>query len=93
MRDNTSGLFVGFKVEFIGGPFDGHVIWFAETPLFISLPVNENMCLALEGKPSGTPVPMTSIAVYEQEEHTGKLCYVYRCSFPPGQIRAESWRG
>jgi hypothetical protein len=69
------------------------MVWFPDTPTIISLPVNENMYLALEGKPRGAPLPAMSIAVYEQDEHAGKLCCVYVRSYSTWEARLDSWRG
>jgi hypothetical protein len=79
--------------ELVGGPFDGQVIRVTETPPFISLPVNENMYLALEGKPRGAPLPAMSIAVYERSEREGKLYYYFVRSYSSREARLEGWRG
>jgi hypothetical protein len=94
MRDRTPSQPVRFQAVFVGGHFDGHVMWLAETPVFISVFVNENMFLALSGKPRGAWVPAISVAVYEQRERAGKLYYhVYRHSLSPRHLHAQRWRG
>ena len=78
------------RAEFVGGPFDGQIVWFADTPVFIYLPVNENVYLAMEGKSRGAPAPATSVAAYGRAERDGRLLYLHLRSYSVRQIQLES---
>jgi hypothetical protein len=58
-----------FWVEFVGGPFDGHVQAFPRAPenlvKTVAFPINANTLLVLNGEPSGPRVATTSVAFYE----------------------------
>jgi len=57
------------RLEFVGGPFDGHEQDF-EAPLnhlasTVALPVNDNVFRMLHGQHRGPAVPTRSVALYE----------------------------
>ena len=57
------------KIEFIGGPFDGHTQSVFAPPASskstLALPVNENVFRMLDGKESGPASPSPTVALYE----------------------------
>lgn len=54
------------RIQFVGGPFDGHVQPFGDPGLIqqLSLPVNENMLPLLKGEKLGPSSPINSLARY-----------------------------
>jgi hypothetical protein len=68
------------RVEFIGGPYDGHeqsvpsADALADT---VALPVNRNIFRMLSGLPATENVRTTSIAIYELEMADGAARYYF----------------
>ncbi|HET6879593.1 MAG TPA: hypothetical protein VFI31_05550 [Pirellulales bacterium] len=68
------------RVEFIGGPYDGHqqsvpsADALADT---VALPVNQNIFRLLSGLPASENVRNTSIAIYELEMVEGAAKYYF----------------
>ncbi len=54
------------QIQFIGGPYDGHLQPFGDSGLIqqLSLPVNENMLPLLKGESLGPSTPINSLARY-----------------------------
>lgn len=60
------------QIQFVGGPYDGHVQPFNDPGLIerLALPVHESVLLLLKGKKLGLPSAINSIARY-QLQRTG----------------------
>jgi hypothetical protein len=54
------------QIQFVGGPYDGHVQAFGDPGLLnhLSLPVSENMLPLLKGEKLGPSTPINSLARY-----------------------------
>lgn len=55
------------KIQFVGGPFDGHSQAFTDPPILkrLALPVTDNTLPLLQGKPLGPPTPIATVARYQ----------------------------
>ena len=84
-------------VEFIGGPFDGHVHLASFPPHELaplaSLPVNENMFRMLDNQPPGEKSPASSVAVYELESRLGAYRYRFLGSTSASEFQLQAWMG
>ena len=84
-------------VEFIGGPFDGHVHLASFPPdelaPLASLPVNENMFRMLENHPPRVKAPATSVAVYELQHAGGTWRYRFLGSTAASEFELQQWLG
>jgi hypothetical protein len=85
-------------VEFVGGPFDGHVYMASFPPEELAnmtyLPVNHNMFLMLEGRTPGPKAPATSVAVYELEgQDSGDWRYCFLGAMAANDVKYKSWVG
>lgn len=86
----------GTQVQFIGGPYDGHIQNFVVPTerLFrkMAVPVNSNVFCALSGMPRGPEAPATSVAIYELCEFDGDWRYEFAESRLAEELNLESWR-
>lgn len=61
-----------YKIEFIGGPYDGYrqtlATPFGELAEIVALPVSRDIYRLLDGETRGQGVPITSVAVYQLEK-------------------------
>ncbi len=67
-------------IEFIGGPFDGHIESIAdddEMPPELWWMVNANVFWLLDGKPHGLRQPITSVALYNIQTRADENRYVF----------------
>ena len=75
------------RVEFIGGPFDGHVQNVRLAPhrlaSIVALPVSEEIFQMLAGGPSDPHTPVTSEALYELDSAANRPCYRFLRSVAP----------
>lgn len=81
------------RVEFIGGPFDGHrqVVALPEAlSETVALPVNRNVYRMLAGLPATNNMITTSIAVYELEVIEGRPRYFFLGSTSPVEPFAQA---
>jgi hypothetical protein len=80
-----------FWVEFVGGPFDGHLQAFPCAPegrvKTCAFPINANTLPVLTGEPPGPKAPITSVAYYELCVTSGVWWYHFLGSKSP-----EEWR-
>lgn len=80
-----------FWVEFVGGPFDGHVQAFPKEPQqlvrSVAFPINENTLPALHGEQAGAKAKTTSVAFYELCETNGIWWYHFLGAKSP-----QEWR-
>jgi hypothetical protein len=80
-----------FWVEFVGGPFDGHVQAFPKAPenlvRTVAFPINANTLPVLNGESPGPRAPTTSVAFYELCETNGVWWYHFLGSKSP-----QEWR-
>jgi hypothetical protein len=55
------------KIQFVGGPYDGHKQAFTDPPILerLALPVNKNTLPLLKGKKLGSPSSTSTVARYE----------------------------
>lgn len=69
------------KVEFVGGPFDGHRqslrISSKDWGERLAIPVSENVFRLLAGDSKGAQAPASSVAVYELRDHKRKYYYYF----------------
>jgi hypothetical protein len=58
------------QIQFVGGPYDGHIQPFGDPGLIqqLSLPVNENMLPLLKGEKLGPSSPINSLARYRMRQ-------------------------
>jgi hypothetical protein len=67
------------KVEFIGGPYDGHRqmarVSKRDCGELISIPVSVNVFRVLAGEPPGVESPASSVAVYQLRKHKNRYNY------------------
>ena len=72
-------LHFGRKVEFVGGPYDGHRqlarLSKRDCGEVISIPVSENVFRMLAGEPPGAESPTSSVAVYQLRKEGGAYRY------------------
>ena len=84
-------------VEFIGGPFDGHVHLASFPPdelaPIASLPVNDNMFRMLDNKTPGAKCPATSVAIYELEAEQGEWRYRFCGATSAREFELQQWMG
>ncbi|HVX11185.1 MAG TPA: hypothetical protein VHC22_08400 [Pirellulales bacterium] len=81
------------RVEFIGGPYDGHrqgVPSAEELADTVALPVNRNIFRMLSGLPATEPVRTTSIAIYELEMMEGAARYYFLGTTSPAEPFAQT---
>lgn len=81
-----------FWVEFVGGPFDGHVQAFPQSPERLvkaaAFPINANTLPVLSGESAGPRAKTTSVAFYELCATGGAWWYHFVGSKSPDQWRA-----
>lgn len=86
----------GTEINFIGGPYDGHVQTFVVPTdrLFrkMAVPVNRNVFRALAGMPRGPEAPASSVAIYELVEDGNGWRYEFSESRRAKELNLESWR-
>ncbi|HWB08478.1 MAG TPA: hypothetical protein VG826_04615 [Pirellulales bacterium] len=81
------------RVEFIGGPYDGHRQMvpapeaLADT---VALPVNRNIFRMLSGLPAAGDARTTSIAIYELDEIDGSARYYFLGTTSPAEPFAQT---
>jgi hypothetical protein len=84
-------------IEFIGGPFDGHVQSVSLPPRelidVVALPVNSNVLHMVNGEPVGEKSPASSIAVYERDSATAPPRYRYVGATRAEQFCLQNWVG
>ena len=84
-------------VEFMGGPFDGHVHLASFPPdelaPIASLPVNDNMFRMLDNKIPAAKCPATSVAIYELETQKGEWRYRFRGATSAREFELHHWLG
>jgi hypothetical protein len=82
-----------YRVEFIGGPFDGHAELFPlpaeHLPQDLMWFVCANVFHALDGKSERPKQPITSIAVYERERRRGIWCYLFVGAMSPKELSEQ----
>lgn len=81
------------RVEFLGGPFDGHrqIVAVPESLAeTVALPVNQNVYRMLAGLPAQGNVPTTSIAVYELDASDGHPRYFFLGATSPAEPFAQT---
>jgi hypothetical protein len=81
-------------IEFIGGPFDGHMQSVSATPdellPSVALPVNENVLRMLDGQARGPARPTRTVAFYELQHDNGwRYCFVQ--SKRAAEFDLEGW--
>ena len=81
-------------VEFIGGPYDGHLQKLSCSPSQLAwitgLPVTHNLLRAVAGEPADGDNHVTSIAVYQLYEDDDGLRYYHLCSVAEEQSETET---
>lgn len=86
------------RIEFIGGPFDGHSQTIFAPPAnyrsTLALPVNENVFRMLDGKESGPASPSPTVALYELYElqDDGERQYRYVGTRPAAEFGLHDWK-
>jgi hypothetical protein len=86
------------RIEFIGGPFDGHTqSVYALPPSYrstLALPVNENVFRMLEGKDAGPACPSPTVALYElyDLQFNGERQYRYIGTRPAVEFGLQGWK-
>ncbi len=77
------------RIEFRGGPFDGHrqIVQLKPCEMndFVMLPVNANLIRRLAGKGRTARSAPTSVAIYELDEQKGRTTYEFLGAIPPQQ--------
>ena len=85
-----------YQIEFIGGPFDGHLQDISLAPgelaEMVLLPVNENMLRMVQGQHRGPKAVPTSVAMYSLEQHEGRWRYRYGWAASPDALQLSEWR-
>ena len=75
------------KIEFVGGPFDGHAQRIDVPPDGLlaeaRLPVSEDVFRLMAGERSTRKAPATSTAVYCRERDHSRVRYRFVCAQPP----------
>jgi cobyrinic acid a,c-diamide synthase len=83
-------------IEFVGGPFDGHVQYVSLQPSelmeLVTLPVNENVLRLVNGEPIGQRAAATSLATYERDLDLQSPRYYFLGSIPADQLALQNWR-
>jgi hypothetical protein len=81
-------------VEFVGGPFDGHVELFCgpaeRLPEDMIWFVSQNVFRILQGQAEGPKAPVTSIAFYGRSEQEGIWRYCFHGAISPREL-SERW--
>jgi hypothetical protein len=93
-------------VEFIGGPFDGHVEWLSaktgelartgELPEHVLCYISENAFRQLHGQDATSAFSVTSVAIYALLLHGADWAYFFVKAVAPDSVvvsREESNRG
>ena len=86
------------RIEFIGGPFDGHMQTIFAPPASykstLALPVNENVFRMLEGKDAGPARLSPTVALYElyDLQEDGERQYRYIGTRPAAEFGLQGWR-
>ena len=86
------------RIEFIGGPFDGHTqAVYALPPSYrstLALPVNENVFRMLEGKETGPACLSPTVALYElfDQPLDGERQYRYVATRPAAEFGLQGWK-
>ena len=83
------------RIEFIGGPFDGHEQTIFTPPKSykntLALPVNENVFRMLEGRETGPARLSPTVALYElRGDDEQKYCYVG--TRPAAEFGLHEWK-
>jgi hypothetical protein len=67
------------KVEFIGGPYDGHrqLVRLSKRDCgeVLAIPVSAKVFRMLAGEPPEAESPASSVAVYQLRKHKRRYCY------------------
>jgi hypothetical protein len=83
------------RIEFIGGPFDGHTQTIFAPPKSykstLALPVNENVFRMLDGQDAGPARPSPTVALYELEGDDDRQ-YRYIGTRPAAEFGLNNWR-
>lgn len=86
-----------YRIEFIGGPFDGHVELFPtpaeQLPQDLMWFVCADVFHVLDGKNECAKQPITSIAVYERKWRRGTWCYLFVGAMSPKQLSKQLAHG
>jgi hypothetical protein len=82
-------------VEFLGGPFDGHV-YVPPSPSqrltrYAALPVNESLVNVTSGLDGRGQIGATSIAIYVLESTRRGWRYRFQWAAPPEYFQLEDW--
>jgi hypothetical protein len=76
-----------YRVQFLGGPFDGHVQAVRLPPnclaKLVALPVSREIFQMLAGQRPAPRTPVTSEALYQLEEMGSQPCYRFLKSIAP----------
>lgn len=83
-------------VEFVGGPFDGHVYVGAgarQIAEYVAVPVNARTLSLLDGKGEGKKGAASSVAVYQLQRTGNGWRYLFVAVAPPQDFQLESWIG
>jgi hypothetical protein len=82
-----------WRVEFFGGPFDGHVqvVRLAVNNLasVVALPVSREIFEMLDGRSSDPNAPVTSEAHYQLDGGTSPPCYRFLRSLAPARSQSH----
>jgi hypothetical protein len=78
-------------IEFINGPFDGHLelVPSRSLPENIVCFVSENVFRMLEGRPRLSKSRFTSVAVYQRQSRSERMVYCFAGAVAPQAIRLE----
>jgi hypothetical protein len=83
------------RIEFIGGPFDGHEQTIFAPPKSykntLALPVNENVFRMLEGRETGPALLSPTVALYELGGE-GERQYRYIGTRPAAEFGLHDWK-
>jgi hypothetical protein len=87
------------RIEFIGGPFDGHSQAVHALPASyrstLALPVNENVFRMLEGRETGPARLSPTVALYELDDDLhidGERQYRYLGTRPAAEFGLQGWK-
>ena len=84
------------KVEFIGGPYDGHRqsarVSKRDCGEVISIPVSVNVFRMLSGEPPGAELPASSVAVYQLRKDKSGYYYHFIQVKTPEEFGATTRR-
>jgi hypothetical protein len=83
------------RIEFVGGPFDGHEQTIFAPPKSrnstLALPVNENVFLMLDGRKTGPARLSPTVALYELRGHEDRH-YHYVGTRPAAEFGLHGWK-